>query len=447
MSSVDGIHLDNMDVEIGDVDRASTPQSEPCHNDGNLLPSTSLSPKAQAALQSCRAETDFDSYYAFLDFHRSVVAELGILTRDLDGLPIPRESIQITGGVGSRVMNVSKDCYISLSAPHSDVHQTNIIEALCDPPSDAQLQIVIWSLSSHNHLLAQGDVIDFLGLHFSLDPPYFLTLRSLFDEAGNLSSTGWQDRYIPTRTKIGNATTAVCRPRDRTDGIPILLISVVELVGSTETERKAFYPRPPLIRSRSWDSHLASLQGLGSYQFYPQALTRLLESHKKTQVDFTNLLLICIFPCFQSQLVRLHSLCGATRVVFDCHQRASTTEADHPYDPYEKVLDRNRTWVRRRICEIEDEWSDLVRYMKLCLSWDPYQSPLFRDFGDEIDHVIGEANRLENEIREYSQLRAGTLGLEESRRSIDLSNRQIEEAKRGKNNWDRLDCCTDLALQ
>ncbi|KAL8904795.1 MAG: hypothetical protein Q9171_006913 [Xanthocarpia ochracea] len=337
-----------------------------------------------------------------------------------------------------------------MSAPHSDVHHTNIIEALCDPPKDAQLQIAVWSLASIQHMMAQKDLIDYLGLHFSLDPQYLMAVKRLIFERAFAIADDPLDRYNPTHTKIGNAIITVCLPSDGTNGTPIVLIA--QYVGENPAadypsfgedglekfRRKQLHPRPPLRRSHSWKSQLASLQGLGSYRYYPQMLTCLLESQKKTGYDFTNVLLICFLPCLQLQLVRIRSSCGMTRLLFEGHQESSTQAGtDSRTEKSEEQLYSRRTSLRREISDFISQWSAVIRYMKLRLSMDPSKGLLFKEFEEEIGHVIGESDRLESQVRDYLQLRAGTLGLEESRRSIDLSNRQIEEAKRGKNyqNW------------
>ncbi|KAL8680929.1 MAG: hypothetical protein Q9186_002889 [Xanthomendoza sp. 1 TL-2023] len=51
---------------------------------------------------------------------------------------------------------------------------------------------------------------------------------------------------------------------------------------------------------------------------------------------------------------------------------------------------------------------------------------------DDYTDAMIEGTRLESQLRDSLQLQAGTLGLEESRKSIELSDRQIEEAKRVK---------------
>ena len=64
------------------------------------------------------------------------------------------------------------------------------------------------------------------------------------------------------------------------------------------------------------------------------------------------------------------------------------------------------------------------------------QSVVFRNTRTDHDALISEARRLEAEIRDYLQFEVGDLSLRESKKSIELSVSQIQEAKRG-NGWDR----------
>lgn len=52
------------------------------------------------------------------------------------------------------------------------------------------------------------------------------------------------------------------------------------------------------------------------------------------------------------------------------------------------------------------------------------------------DHACDEAHRLEVEIKDHIQLINGQQALQESRKSIELSNAQIRESKRGKSSRD-----------
>ncbi len=61
-----------------------------------------------------------------------------------------------------------------------------------------------------------------------------------------------------------------------------------------------------------------------------------------------------------------------------------------------------------------------------------FQSTSLTAVEDELRQARLEASRLETEIRDFLQLQTGELALQESRKSIELSNSQIEEAKRGQ---------------
>ena len=49
----------------------------------------------------------------------------------------------------------------------------------------------------------------------------------------------------------------------------------------------------------------------------------------------------------------------------------------------------------------------------------------------ETSQIHNEARHLDTEVRDYLQLIVGSLSLEESRKSIELSNHQLQEGKRG----------------
>ena len=50
---------------------------------------------------------------------------------------------------------------------------------------------------------------------------------------------------------------------------------------------------------------------------------------------------------------------------------------------------------------------------------------------EDLDDAIRDAHFIEAEARDSSQLKAATLSLQESQKSIELSNWQIQENKRG----------------
>ena len=59
------------------------------------------------------------------------------------------------------------------------------------------------------------------------------------------------------------------------------------------------------------------------------------------------------------------------------------------------------------------------------------ESSAYLKVKQETSQIHNEARRLDAEVRDYLHLVVGNLALEESRKSIELSNQQILEGKRG----------------
>lgn len=95
-------------------------------------------------------------------------------------------------------------------------------------------------------------------------------------------------------------------------------------------------------------------------------------------------------------------------------------------------LDRERLHLRRTLEEAEDHVSQILRYLGSELDLDLSKEPSYSSIEADWRSLNDEARRLEAEVRDYMQLQVGNLSLEESRRSIEMSNLQIREAKSGK---------------
>lgn len=88
--------------------------------------------------------------------------------------------------------------------------------------------------------------------------------------------------------------------------------------------------------------------------------------------------------------------------------------------------------LRRMIEDSEDGFEQFRRFTRSQQINDVPQTKSSAMVEDEIQQTHLEAHRLEIEIRNFLQLQIGELALQESRRSIELSNLQIEEGKRGQ---------------
>lgn len=87
--------------------------------------------------------------------------------------------------------------------------------------------------------------------------------------------------------------------------------------------------------------------------------------------------------------------------------------------------------LRRMVEDFEDSSLRLRDCMHSPMKKDTPQGQSLMTLEGDLQQFGLEATRLETEIRDYLQLQIGELALQESKKSIELSNPQIEEAKRG----------------
>ena len=83
---------------------------------------------------------------------------------------------------------------------------------------------------------------------------------------------------------------------------------------------------------------------------------------------------------------------------------------------------------------VEDHADSNIRFRRLATSRSAtkcFKGPAYKRLFTERDHVYFEARRRELELRDFLQLQVGKLSLEESKKSIEMSNVAIEEGKRG----------------
>ena len=94
-------------------------------------------------------------------------------------------------------------------------------------------------------------------------------------------------------------------------------------------------------------------------------------------------------------------------------------------------LHRARFLLRRSVESSDDDMSHFERYISAEDANYLPESSAYLKIKQESDWIHNEARRLDIEVRDYLQLVVGNLSLEESRKSIEVSNQQILEGKRG----------------
>lgn len=94
-------------------------------------------------------------------------------------------------------------------------------------------------------------------------------------------------------------------------------------------------------------------------------------------------------------------------------------------------LFRMRSSLRRLIEDSEDKAERLKRVVHSQMANEVREGTSFTTIEDDLRQIRLESRRCETEIFDYLQLQTGELARQESKKSIQLSNFQIEEAKRG----------------
>ncbi|KAL8804435.1 MAG: hypothetical protein Q9182_002540 [Xanthomendoza sp. 2 TL-2023] len=111
------------------------------------------------------------------------------------------------------------------------------------------------------------------------------------------------------------------------------------------------------------------------------------------------------------------------------------------------ILERRRCDLRRSYEDLDSSQQTLKSYIASngdtdCLSGKSYHIAMA-----EVDRTICFARRLEAEVRDYLQFVVGSLSIAESRKSIELSARQIREGQKGSLSTRRCDENADFASQ
>ena len=118
--------------------------------------------------------------------------------------------------------------------------------------------------------------------------------------------------------------------------------------------------------------------------------------------------------------------------------------AEEPDNERAEGLSQRRAQLRRHVEHVQDNVEEIDRYFRLLKKNESLQAYDKIDVHKELECLFREASRLGGEIRDELQLQVGTAALEESRKSTELSNSQIREAKSGVYSVPVPHECTDI---
>ena len=329
--------------------------------------------------------------------------------------------------------------------------RTELFHNLQSPPENIPARIVLWSIPWECD--PYPGMIDALGLGLKIDPSFFEILLSITRPSYNSLRPKGSNHVI-----IGKSVATVARNyQSKEGGPPVLFVAgnfddrlgiapdkweqryrdmveedlKGEIGGSVSVSRFAIETRSP--------DDLASL----SSNQYLNLLSNHFQKDHNTDPEDDGLLLSAMLPLLKLEIMRLFVQCQILQTALlevqdgmEFRDRYPEDEKQIAYDS----LDKQRFWLRRRLEDLEESKNRFAKYVRSQGAAKWLQSKTWLSQDEDISEIVIEARAKEAEARDYMQLQIGNLSILESRKSIQLSNQQIDEAKRGKNfdlpNWD-----------
>lgn len=393
-----------------------------------------------------KTETGFSDYLSYLEASDATGPQFERLRKELTSYRSFSEFGEIS------VLDILNDGSTSVSlglgrVPPLDSNGdpgTQLLQALRSSPENVTARIVPW-LIPWGLGLENPRIIDAVGLGLKIDPLFFDVLVSIMRPTCNKRRLIGSD-YV----KIGDSVVTVARDyRLEAGAPPVLLVAgsslgnsdpldfevsdwrkynsdMVEKVveggigGGISLRRSTIDQRSPNYRTSN-----LYLKLLGKYVYQGQSFG----------AEDNTLLLTAILPLLHLEILRLRVQSGTIESAFlDVQYRLGkpTLYPNERKTQYYQDLDEQRFWLRRRLERLEESKRGFTKYVHLQQATKWLEVETWQKLDDDIKEAIIEARAREAEARDYMQLQIGNLSISESRKSIQLSNQQIDEAKRGK---------------
>ena len=308
---------------------------------------------------------------------------------------------------------------------------TRVIASLQQPPVNVTVQIVLWNSRDS---LNKG-TMNALGSALKLNPRFWGAL--------------WSKRrpqFEPRHARIGGFVATVVRhyKPDELEAVSVVLIAChgweLLLERAVDEEIGDVYPLKDPILDPTIDlippfyhggtlrlSSPITHQERHGPTTYLRVLKLCLDKEEEQADEFTKLILKPLIPLLYLSVFFIRNCCENLRLKYR-NLLWNAAKMDEDVD----ALHDDRHRLRALMEESEDDLSYLRRYVCSQISAERISDKSWRKAEADLIQIHQEAGRLESQVRDYMQLQVGELALQESKKSIELSNQQIEEGKRVK---------------
>ena len=331
-------------------------------------------------------------------------------------------------------LSSSKDSQPSISLHCCTSSASVLLAALRQQSTRVAVRIVLWRTSDFNERMVNAIGLA-LGVHYRF-------FHTLFSMSGRLSHVAREkDRYMHDRKRlapdfiaIGDAVVSIPRQYHSLYPEATLVVLIASEKFSVPNNKLHMYVDEHFGSSSPTPGSLSAPRD--KIPQWISAYSRiLLETERDPSMRYSaDLLLRPLVPMLCFNMFSIREKCDWRRENYD--QSNTHLESFRSATRLEDLF-KWRNDLRRTVEKSEDTLDQIPRFLNSAriLSLQRRKKPSEQLWiGNEIKKVHLEAHRLETELRDYLQLQTGVVAIDESRKSIQLSNLQIEEGKRGKFN-------------
>ena len=380
------------------------------------------------------AETGYSSYLDYFEAQKKPIEDSGFL-RDLPARTKPEYPT-------CAILDLSdKDSRPRVSLRCCSSSASVLLASLRQPAVGGALRVVLWRTSEIGE-----DMVNAIGLGLKIHPRFFYILCTM---SGRLRTDLAEPNRLDQRPLAPNSiaiggfvvTKAHCYHATHLEVTPTVLIAG-ENFGTLS--RKTRLDESLNSSNLTVGSLSESLDEVPAWiSGYLRVLQHdIVTEGGSTTEDSADLLFRSLIPVLWLNMFSIREKCHSIRedyykfiVPRDIFLKSlQKTQPRHRYVREKPTrLEDLFEWrkdCRRTIEDSEDTLEQIQRFMRPQQVYGKRRERSWIE--DDTKQVHLEAHRLEAEVRDYLQLQTGVVAIQESRRSIELSNLQIEEGRRGK---------------